>query len=156
MRRQTKVFAVLAAFALLGAARGDDDDGDEAGGDASGRAAPLHPPTSPTPRHHGRRPGLRRVADPDRDLRRGAGTPATRPGPRIWGGFRASGVQRARVGRDQPGSRLRGLHEFLNDGAGQATSDVTETLDLLTPLLEERDLVGGNFSDVRSTPTGCS
>jgi osmoprotectant transport system substrate-binding protein len=41
--------------------------------------------------------------------------------------------------------------EFLNDGAGQATSDVQETLGLLEPLLEERGLVAFEPSEAVDT-----
>jgi osmoprotectant transport system substrate-binding protein len=41
--------------------------------------------------------------------------------------------------------------EFLNDFAGEATSDVDETFDILQPLLEERDLVGLTPSDAVNT-----
>ncbi|HEX6238934.1 MAG TPA: ABC transporter substrate-binding protein [Acidimicrobiales bacterium] len=41
--------------------------------------------------------------------------------------------------------------EFLNDNAGEATSDVDETFDLLQPYLEERGLVGLTPSDAVDT-----
>lgn len=41
--------------------------------------------------------------------------------------------------------------EFLNDGAGEATSDVDETLALLEPRLEERDLVALEPSEAVDT-----
>lgn len=43
--------------------------------------------------------------------------------------------------------------EFLNGGAGEATSDVDETLDLLRPLLEEKDLVAYEPSEAVNTNT---
>jgi osmoprotectant transport system substrate-binding protein len=41
--------------------------------------------------------------------------------------------------------------EFLNDGAGEASSDVDETLGKLEPLLEEKDLVAFTPSDAVDT-----
>src|SRR5690606_16322589 len=41
--------------------------------------------------------------------------------------------------------------EFLNDNAGEATSDVDETFSLLEPHLEERGLVGLTPSDAVNT-----
>jgi osmoprotectant transport system substrate-binding protein len=41
--------------------------------------------------------------------------------------------------------------EFLNEGAGEATSDVDETFELLEPLLAERDLVALTPSDAVDT-----
>jgi osmoprotectant transport system substrate-binding protein len=43
--------------------------------------------------------------------------------------------------------------EFLNDFAGEATSDVDETFDLLEPHLDDRDLVGLTPSDAVNTNT---
>ena len=102
--------------------------------------------------HQHRRPGLRRVGDPGRDLPAGArrrGFRGQHP-DRRW--LPRPAVRGVRLGRRQPGPRLRGIElEFLNENAGEATGDVDETFDLLQPLLEERGLVGLEPSDAVDT-----
>ncbi|HET8618605.1 MAG TPA: ABC transporter substrate-binding protein [Acidimicrobiales bacterium] len=153
MRRQIKVLAVLAAFALLGAACGDDDDGDEAGGSESGSgsaSAPADVPDGPAITVGGQDFGESLILT---EIYAGALEDAGyEAGTQDLGGFRelvfsAFESDEINLAPDYVASQL----EFLNDGAGQATSDVTETFDLLTPLLEERGLVGGTPSDAVDT-----
>ena len=124
MRRHIKVLAVLAAFALLGAACGDDDDGDESGTDSA--SAPAEGAQDGEPVVH-RRPGLRRVADPGRDLR-------GRPRQRRLRGRRPGGrrvprpaVRGVRVRRDQPRARLRRLQRSSTSTSLRARRRATST-----------------------------
>ena len=151
MRRQTKVLAVLAAFALLGAACGDDDDSDDASGSASGSdSASADIPDGPTITVGGQDFGESLILT---EIYAGAlDNAGYETGTQDLGGFRelvfsAFESDEINLAPDYVASQL----EFLNDGAGQATSDVTETFDLLTPLLEERGLVGGTPSDAVDT-----
>ena len=153
MRRHVKVLAVVAAFALLGAACGDDDDGDEASGTGSGSAsasAPADIPDGPTITVGGQDFGESLILS---DIYAGAlANAGYETETQEVGGFRdllfsAFESDEINLAPDYVASQL----EFLNDGAGQATSDVDETLGFLEPLLEERGLVASTPSDAVDT-----
>jgi osmoprotectant transport system substrate-binding protein len=150
MRRHVKWLAVLLAFALLGAACGDDDDtsaGSDSGGDSGAAAEPIEGPaisigaqdfgesailaeiTSQALSNAGYDAGVQEVGG-FRDL--------------LFGAFESGDVNLA---PDYVASSL----EFLNDAAGQATSDVNQTFGLLTPLLAEKNLTGVTPSEAVDT-----
>jgi osmoprotectant transport system substrate-binding protein len=149
MRRHVKWLAVLLAFALLGAACGDDDDTSTDTGDSdSGAAAePIEGPaisigaqdfgesailaeiTSQALSNAGYDASVQEVGG-FRDL--------------LFGAFESGDVNLA---PDYVASQL----EFLNDAAGQATSDVNQTFGLLTPLLAEKNLTGVTPSNAVDT-----
>jgi osmoprotectant transport system substrate-binding protein len=149
MRRHVKWLAVLLAFALLGAACGDDDDtstdtgdsGDDAaaepiegpaisiGAQDFGESAILAEITSQALSNAGYDASVQEVGG-FRDL--------------LFGAFESGDVNLA---PDYVASQL----EFLNDAAGQATSDVNQTFGLLTPLLAEKNLTGVTPSNAVDT-----
>jgi osmoprotectant transport system substrate-binding protein len=151
MRRHAKWLAVLLAFALLGAACGDDDDTSTesggSGGDSGAAAEPIEGPaisigaqdfgesailaeiTSQALSNAGYDAGVQEVGG-FRDL--------------LFGAFESGDVNLA---PDYVASSL----EFLNDAAGQATSDVDQTFGLLTPLLAEKNLTGVTPSEAVDT-----
>jgi osmoprotectant transport system substrate-binding protein len=151
MRRHAKWLAVLLAFALLGAACGDDDDTSTesggSGGDSGAAAEPIEGPaisigaqdfgesailaeiTSQALSNAGYDAGVQEVGG-FRDL--------------LFGAFESGDVNLA---PDYVASSL----EFLNDAAGQATSDVNQTFGLLTPLLAEKNLTGVTPSEAVDT-----
>jgi osmoprotectant transport system substrate-binding protein len=150
MRRHVKWLAVLLAFALLGAACGDDDDdtsadtGDAGGDEAAepiegpaisigaqdfGESAILAEITSQALSNAGYDASVQEVGG-FRDL--------------LFGAFESGDVNLA---PDYVASQL----EFLNDAAGQATSDVNQTFGLLTPLLAEKSLTGVTPSNAVDT-----
>ena len=154
MRRQTKVFAVLAAFALLGAACGDDDDGDEAGGDASGSgsaSAPADSPDGPAITVGGQDFGESLILT---EIYAGALDDAgyEAEAPRIWAASatwcsaRSSRTRSTWLPTTWPPSS-----SSSTTAPARPPATSTETFDLLTPLLEERDLVGGTPSDAVDT-----
>jgi osmoprotectant transport system substrate-binding protein len=149
MRRHVKVLAVVAAFSLLGAACGDDDDGDEADGSASA-SDPADIPDGPTITVGGQDFGESLILA---DIYAGAlANAGYETETQEVGGFRdllfsAFESDEINLAPDYVASQL----EFLNDGAGQATSDVDETLGFLEPLLEERGLVASTPSDAVDT-----
>jgi osmoprotectant transport system substrate-binding protein len=149
MRRHVKVLAVVAAFSLLGAACGDDDDGDEASGSDSA-SAPADIPDGPTITVGGQDFGESLILA---DIYAGAlANAGYETETQEVGGFRdllfsAFESDEINLAPDYVASQL----EFLNDGAGQATSDVDETLGFLEPLLEERGLVASTPSDAVDT-----
>jgi osmoprotectant transport system substrate-binding protein len=142
---------VLLAFALLGAACGDDDDTSTesggSGGDSGAAAEPIEGPaisigaqdfgesailaeiTSQALSNAGYDAGVQEVGG-FRDL--------------LFGAFESGDVNLA---PDYVASSL----EFLNDAAGQATSDVNQTFGLLTPLLAEKNLTGVTPSEAVDT-----
>jgi osmoprotectant transport system substrate-binding protein len=151
MRRHVKWLAVLLAFALLGAACGDDDDSStdsgDSGGDSGAAAEPIEGPaisigaqdfgesailaeiTSQALSNAGYDASVQEVGG-FRDL--------------LFGAFESGDVNLA---PDYVASQL----EFLNDAAGQATSDVNQTFGLLTPLLAEKSLTGVTPSNAVDT-----
>jgi osmoprotectant transport system substrate-binding protein len=149
MRRHMKVLAALAAFALLGAACGDDDDGDESG-DASASApaeeAPDGEPVVIGAQDFGESLIVAEIFEGALD---NAGYEAD---VQEVGGFRdllfaAFESDEINLAPDYVASNL----EYLNEGAGQATSDVDETLGILEPLLEAEGLTALTPSEAVDT-----
>jgi osmoprotectant transport system substrate-binding protein len=147
MQRHSKVLAGLLALSLLGAACGDDDDDDAATEDESGGAElPDGPPISIGAQDFGESLILSEIyAGALSDGGYNAST--TEVGgfrDLLFGAFESGDVNMA---IDYVASEL----EFLNDGAGQATSDVDETLTALEPLLEPMDIVAAIPSEAVNT-----
>ena len=151
MRRHVKWLAVLLAFALLGAACGDDDDtsagSGDSGGDSGGAAEPIEGPAiSIGAQDFGESAILAEITS---QALSNAGYDA---GVQEVGGFRdllfgAIESGDVNLAPDYVASSL----EFLNDAAGQATSDVNQTFSLLTPLLAEKNLTGVTPSEAVDT-----
>jgi osmoprotectant transport system substrate-binding protein len=147
MQRHTKVLAGLLALSLLGAACGDDDDDDAATDEDAGAAdVPDGPAISIGAQDFGESLILSEIyAGALTDAGYEADT--TEVGgfrDLLFGAFESGDVNMA---IDYVASEL----EFLNDGAGQATSDVDETLAFLEPLLEPMDIVAGAPSEAVDT-----
>jgi osmoprotectant transport system substrate-binding protein len=139
MQRHTKVLAGLLALSLLGAACGDDDDDDAATDeDTSAADVPDGPAISIGAQDFGESLILSEIyAGALTDAGYDAST--TEVGgfrDLLFGAFESGDVNMA---IDYVASEL----EFLNDGAGQATSDVNTTLAALEPLLEPMGIVAG-------------
>jgi osmoprotectant transport system substrate-binding protein len=139
MRRHAKVLAALLALALLGAACGDDDDNSATGdsGSSSEPSVPEGPDLSIGAQDFGESAILAQII---KGATENAGFTANVQevgGFRdlLFGAFESGDVN---VAPDYVASEL----EFLNDSAGQATSDVNATMALLTPLLAQKQLVG--------------
>jgi osmoprotectant transport system substrate-binding protein len=138
MRRHLRLLALLLAFAVVGAACGDDDD-DSAGTDSGSESEGS-----------GDQPDIVIGAQ---DFGESAILAEIYKGALVGGGWEAS-IQELggfrdlmftafeegeiNVAPDYVASNL----EFLNEGAGEATADVDETFTKLQPLLEEQGLVG--------------
>ena len=147
MQRHTKVLAGLLALSLLGAACGDDDDDDAATDDDSAQAdIPDGPAITLGAQDFGESLILSEIyAGALDDAGYEAGT--TEVGgfrDLLFGAFESGDVNMA---VEYVASQL----EFFNDGAGEATSDVDDTLEKLTPYLEERSLVAGTPSEAVDT-----
>jgi osmoprotectant transport system substrate-binding protein len=147
MQRHTKVLAGLLALSLLGAACGDDDDDDAATDeDSSAAAVPDGPAISIGAQDFGESLILSEIyAGALTDAGYDAST--TEVGgfrDLLFGAFESGDVNMA---IDYVASEL----EFLNDGAGQATSDVNTTLAALEPLLEPMGIVAGAPSEAVDT-----
>jgi osmoprotectant transport system substrate-binding protein len=147
MQRHTKVLAGLLALSLLGAACGDDDDDDAATDEDAGAAdVPDGPAISIGAQDFGESLILSEIyAGALTDAGYEAST--TEVGgfrDLLFGAFESGDVNMA---VDYVASEL----EFLNDGAGQATSDVDETLAFLEPLLEPMGIVAGAPSEAVDT-----
>jgi osmoprotectant transport system substrate-binding protein len=139
MRRHAKVLAALLALALLGAACGDDDNNSATGDSGSGSkpSVPEGPDLSIGAQDFGESAILAQII---KGATENAGFTANVQevgGFRdlLFGAFESGDVN---VAPDYVASEL----EFLNDSAGQATSDVNATMALLTPLLAQKQLVG--------------
>jgi osmoprotectant transport system substrate-binding protein len=151
MRRHLKVIAVLAAFALLGAACGDDDDDTSSSGSGSGsEAAPEGPAISIGAQDFGESQIVAQIykgalenAGFDVDVQNLTGFRQL-----VFDGFESGDINLA---PDYVASQLEFLLADAGEEGGQATSDVDETLDKLTPLLEQRDLVALTPSDAVDT-----
>jgi osmoprotectant transport system substrate-binding protein len=147
MQRHTKVLAGLLALSLLGAACGDDDDDDAATDEDAGAAdVPDGPAISIGAQDFGESLILSEIyAGALTDAGYEAST--TEVGgfrDLLFGAFESGDVNMA---VDYVASEL----EFLNDGAGQATSDVDETLAFLEPLLEPMGIIAGAPSEAVDT-----
>lgn len=147
MRRQTKLLAGVVALSLLGAACGGDDDDTETG---SGDDAPTDIPDGPAisigAQDFGESLILAEIyegalddAGYEADIQEVGGFRDL-----LFGAFESGEVNLA---PDYLASQL----EFLNDNAGQATSDADETFGLLEPLLAEKGIVGSTPSDAVNT-----
>jgi osmoprotectant transport system substrate-binding protein len=149
-RRHLQVVAALAALSLLGAACGDDDDDTEAGGDSGGASAPADIPDGPTLSIGAQDFGESLILA---EIYEGALVDAGyEAGIQEVGGFRdllfdAFEEGDINMAIDYVASQL----EFLNDGAGEATSDVNTTLAALEPLLEAKGLVAATPSEAVDT-----
>ena len=148
MRRQTTLLAGAVVLSLLGAACGGDDDDTETGsGSASAPAdIPDGPAISIGAQDFGESLILAEIYEGALD---DAGYEAD---IQEVGGFRdllfgAFDSGEVNLAPDYLASQL----EFLNDGAGEATSDAGETFDLLEPLLAEKEIVGLTPSDAVNT-----
>jgi osmoprotectant transport system substrate-binding protein len=147
MRRHLKVIAVLAAFALLGAACGDDDDDTSA---SEGGSAPEGPAISIGAQDFGESQILAQIYQGalenegfDVDVQDLTGFREL-----VFDGFESGDINLA---PDYVASQLEFLLSDAGEEGGQATSDVDETLSKLTPLLEERGLVALTPSDAVDT-----
>jgi osmoprotectant transport system substrate-binding protein len=147
MRRHTTLLAGALALALIGAACGDDEDTaetDDGGGEAA--EVPEGPAISIGAQDFGESLILAEIYE-------GAlGDAGYEVGIQEVGGFRdllfgAFESGDVNLAPDYVASEL----EFLNDFAGEATSDVDETFDLLQPRLEEMGLVGLTPSEAVNT-----
>jgi osmoprotectant transport system substrate-binding protein len=150
MRRHVTWLAVLLAFALLGAACGDDDDSTESGdsgGDSDQAAEPIEGPgISIGAQDFGESAILAEISS---QALSNAGYDASVQevgGFRdlLFGAFESGDVNLA---PDYVASEL----EFLNDAAGEATGDVDQTFGLLTPRLAEMNLTGVTPSEAVDT-----
>ncbi len=147
MQRHTKVLAGLLALSLLGAACGDDDDDDTStDDDAAAADIPDGPDITLGAQDFGESLILSEIYAGALD---DAGYPAdtTAVGgfrDLLFGAFESGDINMA---IDYVASQL----EFLNDGAGEATSDVDETLGVLEPLLEPMEIVAAAPSDAVDT-----
>ena len=148
MRRQTTLLAGAVVLSLLGAACGGDDDDTETGsGSASAPAdIPDGPAISIGAQDFGESLILAEIyegalddAGYEADIQEVGGFRDL-----LFGAFESGEVNLA---PDYLASQL----EFLNDGAGEATSDAGETFDLLEPLLAEKEIVGLTPSDAVNT-----
>ena len=157
IRRPTTrlLVALLAAFSLLAAACGDDDDteaGDAGGGSDGAEAAECTEDSQSGPaisigaQDFGESAILAEIYEQALDCAGFEADIQTLGGFRelLFGSFESGDINLA---PDYVASNL----EFLNDFAGEATSDVDETLDKLTPLLEDRGLVALEPSDAVDT-----
>jgi osmoprotectant transport system substrate-binding protein len=147
MRRHLKVIAVLAAFALLGAACGDDDDDTSASDSGS---APEGPAISIGAQDFGESQVLAQIykgaLENDGFEVSVQNTTGTRE--LLFDAFESGDVNLA---PDYVASQLEFLLSVEGEEGGQATSDVDETLAKLTPLLEDRGLVALTPSDAVDT-----
>jgi osmoprotectant transport system substrate-binding protein len=137
MRRHLKLIAVLLAFAVLGAACGDDDDSTDAGGSGTTEAAKEGPAIKIGAQDFGESAilaaiyqGALKADGYDASIQNVGGFRDV-----LFGAFESGDVNLA---PDYVASQL----EFLNGGKGEATGDVDETFAKLEPLLKAKDLVG--------------
>jgi osmoprotectant transport system substrate-binding protein len=141
--------ALLAAFSLLGAGCGDDDDteaSDSGQSNGGGGAPPEGPAISIGAQDFGESAILAEIYRQALDAQGFEVDIQTVGGFRdlLFGAFDSGDVNLA---PEYVASEL----EFLNENAGEATSDVDETFDLLQPRLEDRGLVGLEPSDAVNT-----
>jgi osmoprotectant transport system substrate-binding protein len=150
MNRAWKLVAVVGALALSVAACGGDDDDTAAGGGNGGANCTDEPRDAPTvqigAQDFGESAILAQIYSGALECQ-GFETQVAEVG-----GFRdllfdAIDAGDVNLAPDYVASEL----EFLNGGAGQATSDVDETLGFLEPLLRDRGLVAFQPSDAVNT-----
>jgi osmoprotectant transport system substrate-binding protein len=147
MRKHVRLLGAVVALSLLGAACGDDDADTETDAD-DGAAADI--PDGPTITVGAQDFGESLILA---EIYVGALDDAGYPAEiQSVGGFRdlllgAFDSGEINLAPDYVASQL----EFLNDEAGEATSDVDETFAALEPLLAERDLVGLTPSEAVNT-----
>jgi osmoprotectant transport system substrate-binding protein len=148
MQRHTKLLAGVLALSLLGAAACGDDDDDDTATDDDAPAADV--PDGPTitlgAQDFGESLILSEIYEGALDDA-GYETEIQEVGgfrDLLFGAFESGDINMA---IDYVASQL----EFLNDGAGQATSDVDETLGILTPLLEQDGIVAASASEAVDT-----
>jgi osmoprotectant transport system substrate-binding protein len=146
MRRHVRLLGAVVALSLLGAACGDDDDTETGTDDGAAADIPDGPTITVGAQDFGESLILAEIYVGALD---DAGYPAE---IQTVGGFRdllfgAFGSGEINLAPDYVASQL----EFLNDQAGEATSDVDETFAALEPLLAERDLVGLTPSEAVNT-----
>jgi osmoprotectant transport system substrate-binding protein len=148
--RPLKVLAAVLALSLIGAACGDDDDDTETGGDSGSPSAPADIPDGPVltlgAQDFGESLILAEIYEGALDDA-GYETAIQEVGgfrDLLFGGFESGDVNLA---IDYVASQL----EFLNDGAGEATSDVDATISILEPLLEEKGIVAAAPSEAVDT-----
>ena len=147
MQRHTKLLAGVLALSLLGAAAcGDDDDDTATDDDAPAADIPDGPTITLGAQDFGESLILTEIYEGALDDA-GYETEIQEVGgfrDLLFGAFESGDINMA---IDYVASQL----EFLNDGAGQATSDVDETLGILTPLLEEDGIVAATASEAVDT-----
>jgi osmoprotectant transport system substrate-binding protein len=148
MKRHMKVLAAVLALALVGAACGDDDDTetDDADAGAPDAEIPDGPALAIGAQDFGESLILAEIYE---GALAGVGYDVS---IQEVGGFRdllfgAFESGEVNLAPDYVASEL----EFLNDGAGEATSDVDETFDILQPLLQDMGLFGLTPSDAVDT-----
>jgi osmoprotectant transport system substrate-binding protein len=148
MKTHLKVLGGVLALSLLGAACGDDEDSAETGSGSA--SAPADIPDGPAieigAQDFGESLILAEIyegvlddAGYEADIQEVGGFRDL-----LFGAFESGEVNLA---PDYVASQL----EFLNDQAGEATSDVDETFGFLEPLLEEKELVGLTPSEAVDT-----
>jgi osmoprotectant transport system substrate-binding protein len=148
MKTHLKVLGGVLALSLLSAACGDDEDSAET--DSGDAPAPADIPDGPAIEIGAQDFGESLIlAEIYQGTLEDAGYDAT---IQEVGGFRdllfgAFESDQINLAPDYVASQL----EFLNDQAGEATSDVDETFGFLEPLLEERGLVGLTPSEAVDT-----
>jgi osmoprotectant transport system substrate-binding protein len=146
MTRLLRVTAAVVAVGLLGAACGDDDDTTETDDGAPAADVPDGPPIRIGAQDFGESLILAEIYQGALDQAGYDVAVAEVGGFRdlLFGAFESGEVNLA---PDYVASQL----EFLNDQAGEATSDVDETFTLLEPRLEEMGLVGLEPSEAVDT-----
>ncbi len=148
MKTHLKLLGGVLALSLLGAACGDDEDSAET--DSGSDSAPADIPDGPAIEIGAQDFGESLIlAEIYQGALEDAGYEA---GIQEVGGFRdllfgAFESGEVNLAPDYVASQL----EFLNEQAGEATSDVDETFGFLEPLLEEKDLVGLTPSEAVDT-----
>ena len=133
MKTRKLLIALVAMFALFAAACGDDDTDTASSGDTGSTTAPTGDDgrrPAGRARHQDRRPGLRRVGHPRRDLRPGPRSPRLRGRSRSASAASAT-CSSPRIDNGEvnlSAEYAASMLEFLNDGAGEATGDADETV----------------------------
>lgn len=148
MRRHTHALLglVLSGALIAGACGGDDDDTADGGADGTTATVPDGPAITIGAQDFGESAILAEIYA-QALTEAGFDASVTEVGgfrDLLFGAFESGDVNLA---PDYVASQL----EFLNDFAGEATSDVDETFGTLEPLLAERDLAAGTPSEAVDT-----